>query len=207
MASSGVWVRGLVTAALIGATVTAVAVWPASSAMAQRQQTELRRTTFAPPQMPSPPSLRETGRVADSDVTDPGTVIERRRDFVTPGENTVVRVAAVPGEERAPSLTTSVVADPVRLEREVRTHFATLPDCVVEVARIQQVGPRHVVASELLLRWTILPTGGVGTTAVVATAPIDPGVMSCVKQRMTQWTFSPLAGASAEVERLLVFPR
>ncbi|HET6282296.1 MAG TPA: AgmX/PglI C-terminal domain-containing protein [Polyangia bacterium] len=151
------------------------------------------------------PTLFETGRVAAARVTDPGVAIQRRREFASPNE---AAVQVTPGgeEQSSPIVPRPVsTSDPVAMEREVRAHLAALADCRVESARRDQIRPDQVIASELVLRWTILRTGVVSDTAVVATQPIDSNVMGCVKERMNSWTFSPIAGASAEVERKLVF--
>jgi hypothetical protein len=189
------------------AVAVAFAAALASPAVAQQRDSELGKPAATAAQLFSGPSLYETGRVADSNVTDPGTVIERRRELNSPGE-AAVHVSQVPGEQT--SLTVphpTATADPAALEREVRTHMATLPDCRLEVARHDQIRPDQVIASEVVLRWTILPTGTVADTTVVATQPADASVMACIKQRMNSWAFSPLAGASTEIERRLVFAR
>jgi len=189
------------------AVAVAFAAALASPAVAQQRDPDLRKPTPSPGQLLNGPSLFETGRVADSKVTDPGVVIQRRNELNSPRE-AAIHLSQVPGEQTSVTLPqATAAADPAALEREVRTHMATLPDCRLEVARRDQIRPDQVIASEVVLRWTILSAGTVADTTVVATQPADASVMACIKQRMNSWTFSPLAGASAEVERKLVFNR
>jgi hypothetical protein len=98
------------------------------------------------------------------------------------------------------------VVDAALLKREIRSRFAELNDCPREVARHN--GTAAVSrARRLTLRWTILPSGQVANTAVVATSSVDLGVMDCVKRQMSLWSFIPPKGGSLSLERPFAFRR
>jgi outer membrane biosynthesis protein TonB len=80
-----------------------------------------------------------------------------------------------------------------------------LRDCRVEVARQKRTDTAAVTANGLTLRWTVLPSGQVTDTQVVATSPVDGRVIDCVKRQMSQWSFSPPTGGPARVERPFKF--
>ena len=97
--------------------------------------------------------------------------------------------------------------DPVRLAQEIQTNFETLENCRVDVARAKRVALSKVVADELLLRWTIEPSGLTGPTEVVAATPVDLELMDCVKAAMSRWSFSRPRGGAIRVERPFTFRR
>jgi len=109
--------------------------------------------------------------------------------------------------EPAPPVEKSAgVVDPALLKREIRTRFVGLNDCPREVARHTRTATT-LRARHLTLRWTILPSGQVAHTTVVATSPVDVGVMDCVKRQMSVWTFARPKGGSLSVERAFAFRR
>ena len=153
------------------------------------------------------PSLRETGRIG---ATTPGKtegfpIDGSRRIMSVPSEMAVTPVAAANGIEMAAEATPTGHVDPALLEPEVEARFAGARLCRLEVARHKRIAPEQVRAKTLELRWTILPSGTVGATQVVATAPVDPDVMSCVKARMAGWTFTAPTGGAIAMDRSLEF--
>ena len=64
-----------------------------------------------------------------------------------------------------------------------------------------------VVADQLLLRWTIEPSGLIGSTEVVAARPVDLELMDCVKAAMSRWSFTRPRGGAVHVERPFTFRR
>ena len=96
---------------------------------------------------------------------------------------------------------------PARLTQEIQTNFETLENCRVDVARAKRVALSKVLADELLLRWTIEPSGQTGPTEVVATAQVDLDLMDCVKAAMSRWSFTRPRGGAMHVERAFAFRR
>jgi hypothetical protein len=90
------------------------------------------------------------------------------------------------------------------LERQILSRFALLNDCPAEVARHTRLTASALKARRLTLRWTILPNGHVADTMVVATSPVDPRVMDCVKRQMSLWSFTHPDGPR-RVERPFTF--
>ena len=96
--------------------------------------------------------------------------------------------------------------DATLLQREIQTRFVALNGCPREVARRTRTA-EALHARRLTLRWTILPSGQVANTAVVATSPVNAGVIDCVKRQMSFWTFARPKGGSFSVERSFAFRR
>jgi hypothetical protein len=152
------------------------------------------------------PTLHETGRIAAMNVSNTGLQID-----APPPDRSVAREQRVESAEvadgSAPPVEKSAgVVDPALLKREIRTRFVALNDCPREVARHSRTATT-LRARRLTLRWTILPSGQVAHTTVVATSPVDVGVMDCVKRQMSVWTFAPPKGGSFNVERAFAFRR
>lgn len=95
--------------------------------------------------------------------------------------------------------------DPALLEPEIQAGLATARLCRLEIARRKRIAPERVRAQTLELRWVILSSGTVGDRVVVATSPVDPDVMTCVKGRMAGWTFTAPTGGQMALRRDLVF--
>jgi hypothetical protein len=148
--------------------------------------------------------LHETGRIGAMNVANTGVQIDK-----PPADRSVAReqrVEAVEDQPASPVERSTGVVDPVTLKREIRSRFAELNDCPREVAR--HTGHMAALrASRLTLRWTILPSGQVAHTAVVATSPVSMPVMDCVKRQMSLWSFAPPKGGSLAVERSFAFRR
>jgi hypothetical protein len=145
------------------------------------------------------PSMYETGRVGPMHLSDPGTRIEQTADPAMPGEQSVKR-AAVDAQSGAPLPPTGSINAGI-LEREIDAQFSDLRGCRLEVARRTQVAPKEIKAGRLILRWTILATGLVGETEVVAAEPIDIQVMDCVKRQMSFWSFTRPRGGTVRLAR------
>jgi len=158
---------------------------------------------LSPMQLMNGPSLRETGRIAVAPAP-ASTQIDSDRAFVSPKEKSITPVSTI---DTAPAAPPSGYIDPRVLEREIGERFAQVGDCRVEVARAKQVTPPQIVADKLLLRWIIEPDGSTGPTEVVATAPVDLGVMDCAKRVMSQWKFTPPRGGPKAIERPFSFWR
>jgi hypothetical protein len=156
---------------------------------------------LAPAALIQGPSLRETGRIG---VLAPGaaTEIPGQKELSVEPEKDVTPAAADIGLTAPP--TGGSISKAV-LEDQIATRFATLDDCRIEVARSRQVLPAGVVASSLVLRWTIFPDGHTGLASVVAAQPTDERVMDCVKATIQGWTFAEPRGGPVQVERTFAF--
>ena len=161
---------------------------------------------LSPASLLSGPSLYETGKVglapeaAPAPAPTPGTL-----EWAGDHEKSVQPVAAGMADAPPPKPPQGTI-DPVQLDRELNANLSALDDCRIEVARTKRIAPAAVVADELLLRWTIKPTGSVGFTQVVATTPVDMDVMTCVKATMmTRWSFTRPQGGQIELERTFAF--
>ncbi len=108
------------------------------------------------------------------------------------------------GQAAQPAANAGLV-DPPIIERQIHSRFTLLNDCPVEVARHLRVAPSALKGHRLTLRWTILPSGQVADTAVVATSPVDIRVMDCVKRQMSLWSFTQPHGSPMRVERPFTF--
>jgi hypothetical protein len=150
--------------------------------------------------------LHETGRIAAMNVSSTGLQIDAPSSEGTVSREQRVESVDADDESGPPAERSAGVVDAATLKREIRTRFGALNDCPHEVARRTRTAtmPR---ARRLTLRWTILPTGQVTKTAVVATSAVNVGVMDCVKRRMSVWTFAPPKGGSLSVERSFAFRR
>lgn len=158
---------------------------------------------LSPSTLMSGPSLYETGRIATAPVAASANMIENepmpngdKEKSISPVASTI-DVAAL----RAPA----GFIDPRVLDREIAERFTDVANCRIEVARSKQVKPPQIVADRLLLRWIIERDGTTAATDVVATAPVDLGVMDCAKRVMSQWRFTPPRNGSKAVERAFVF--
>jgi len=150
------------------------------------------------------PSLRETGRVGRTTVSDPGFWIQQMPHSVMPTEEAVqpmaVDVNRPPVGSRPGLLSRSVLA------QQLGNQVPTLNTCRLEVARQQQLPWNDVPAGQVMLQWNILPTGAVADVTVVAADPIDLHVLDCVHSRMRRWTFSrPSSGSIVHVVQPFVF--
>jgi hypothetical protein len=157
---------------------------------------------FSPMRMLSGPSVYETGRVGAIPEAE-STAIEPQEQIGIRNEKTVKRIAA--GTEPMSLKPRPGTIDQGILEREIRTRFADVEGCRVDVARTRRINPAEVTADRLTLRWTIQPGGDIVATTVVATAPVDLEVMDCIKGAMSRWTFSSPIGGPVEVERAFTF--
>jgi hypothetical protein len=163
----------------------------------------------SPTNLVSGPSLYETGKVGvvpESATTPAPTPVPAELQWAGNSEKSIKPVAADIADApppRPPEGTT----DPVRLAQDIQTNFETLENCRVDVARAKRVELSKVVADELLLRWTIEPSGLTGPTEVVAAKPVDLELMDCVKAAMSRWSFSRPRGGAIRVERPFTFRR
>jgi hypothetical protein len=162
---------------------------------------------LAPSSLLSGPSLYETGKVGVSAGAAPApapTPVPQELQWAGNGEKSIKPVAADIADAPPPRPPEGVI-DPARLEREIATNFESVENCRVDVARVKQVQLGKVMADQLLLRWTIEPSGQTAATEVVATTPVDLEVMDCVKGIMTRWTFTRPRGGQVHVERAFTF--
>jgi len=152
----------------------------------------------APTPFPQGPSLRETGRIGAMFPQGGGEI--QRDDLAVPAETTIQHVVFTDRKQPA-GVGGAGVVDEAVLDREVRARLSAAQDCRIEVARRKQVAPSEVVASPLTLRWTILPSGGVASTAVIASALDDAELADCLKKQMVSWVFTGPRGGPVSVER------
>jgi hypothetical protein len=189
----------------LGGSVLFLILGCATSRQGERQSSSSSSTDLlAPARLQDGPSLRETGRIAVTNVANTGVQID-----APPTDRRVAREQRVEGvadASESPIEKDEGVVDAVRLKREIRSRFAELNDCPREVARHNRTAAVWR-ARRLTLRWTILPSGQVANTAVVATSSVDVGVMDCVKRQMSLWSFIPPKGGSVSLERPFAFRR
>lgn len=187
------WRRGLLV--VVAGAACGIGGWSGSiDAFAQ--------TPINPESTPTPPppeELRkhiekvkaETEQVKDMPVDDSGAYISLPREVtagwertVPPPEPTTDRPSTVPevrGEQRAALLKQQAYQD----------RFAELSRCRGEVAFDRNVKPSKVVAKGVILRWTVDTDGTPQDVEVVASAPTDPDVMTCVHKKLSAWVFTP----------------
>ena len=175
----------------------------ATSGLGARQSSGPPADPLAPAQLQTGPSLRETGRIAVTRIANTGVQID-----APPADRRVSeeqRVESVDDAPASPPEPNGGSVDTVVLKREIHSRFVELNDCPREVARHKRTAALR--ARRLTLRWTILPSGQVAHTAVVATSPVDVAVMDCVKRQMSLWSFVPPRGGSLSLERPFAFRR
>ena len=154
-----------------------------------------------PDAIPSEPSRPDLASVGDVPLRDDARIAPATRG----GSRAEV---AVPGEREVnvpPPAPPAGTVDPVVLADEIGQRSATLQDCRVEVARREHLAWSKVAARRLTLRWTILPSGALDKAEAVAVDPTDGALLDCVKQHMSQWTFTPPRGGSLRVARTFSF--
>ncbi|HET6284580.1 MAG TPA: AgmX/PglI C-terminal domain-containing protein [Polyangia bacterium] len=151
----------------------------------------------APSPFPQGPSLRESGRIGAMFPQGSGEI--QRDDLGVPAETAIQRVAVV--DRRSAGADGAGVIDEAVFDREVQARFSSAQDCRLEVARRKQVAPSAVVAEPLILRWTILPSGSVVSTAVVSSTLDDAELVDCLKKQMVSWVFTRPHGGPVSVER------
>jgi len=76
---------------------------------------------------------------------------------------------------------------------EYRGGMRELQRCADDIAVERRVKPSAVTAGEVLLRWTVRRDGRVQDAEVVAVAPTDPDVMTCVHRKLSAWQVTPPA--------------
>jgi hypothetical protein len=157
-----------------------------------------------PTELVRAPSLYETGRIGKAAVNEPGVPGNRGGDRAGRPEVLVDAKQPDPRVGPMPASYTGVI-DQTVLDREITPRFRLLADCKAEVAHRKRVATSTITGSRLLLRWTILPSGQVTDTHVVALAPADPRLVDCVKERMSTWSFRPAQGGAARIERKFTF--
>lgn len=171
-------------------------VWSSGATAADQGEGQRLATAFAAPSgFPQGPSLRETGRIGAMFPQGSGEIV-RDDQRVSPADVTVQQVAMV---DRTAGR--SGVEDD-GLTREIAARLAAAQGCRIEVARRKQVAPSEVVSAPMTLRWTILPSGAVSSTAVAITTVEDADLADCVKRQMVSWNFPRLSGGPVNVERI-----
>jgi hypothetical protein len=151
-----------------------------------------------------PPSIRETGRLADPTAARPLVHIPAARtERDSPREQQIPKPQKTAAAQ--PAAAASGRIDQAVLEKLVRSRFAALQECPTEVARHKRISLGAASAGRLTLRWTISPGGQVTETAVVAMSQVNPYVMDCVKRHMSGWLFPPPEGGPVRVERRFSF--
>ncbi len=157
---------------------------------------------LSPDQLRRGPSLFETGRVGKMGVTESRAPIRQDRGQSMPNE-LLIEHKIDRGEKAAP--VNAGIINAAVLKQEIKSRFALLKNCPLEVSRTRRTPLGSINANRLTLRWTILPGGKVGATQVVAISPTNGHVMDCVKREMSQWSFSPPKGGPVQVERPFKF--
>ena len=153
------------------------------------------------------PSLYETGKIGIVPESAPTPApVPAELQWAGNSEKSIKPVAADIADAPPPRPPEGAL-DPVRLSQEIQANFETLENCRVDVARAKRVELSKVTADQLLLRWTIEPSGLIGSTEVVAARPVDLDLMDCVKAAMSRWSFTRPRGGAVHVERPFTFRR
>jgi hypothetical protein len=174
------------------------------------------QTRIKPENTPTPPPRSELRKhiqevrtqpeeVKDVPVDDPGTRItpaptvpDTRERNLPPPEPNVDRPSTVPeltGKARAAALRAP----------QYRERFDDLSRCRQEVAFDRKVKPAAVLARGVLLRWTVGQDGRPTDVEVVATAPTDPDVMTCVHKKLSAWEITPAPADPYRISQKLSF--
>lgn len=162
---------------------------------------------LSPTNLVAGPSLYETGKmgvIPGSGPTPAPTPIPAELQWAGNSEKSIKPVAADIADAPPPRPPEGII-DPAMLGQEIAANFEAVENCRVDVARAKRVPPSRVVADELLLRWTIEPTGQTGSTEVVATTQVDLDLMDCVKAAMSRWSFTRPRGGAVRIERPFTF--
>ena len=163
--------------------------------------------TTPSPNLVAGPSLYETGKIGVVPESAPTPApVPAELQWAGNSEKSIKPVAADIADAPPPRPPDGAI-DPVRLTQEIQANFETLENCRVDVARARRVELSKVVADQLLLRWTIEPSGLIGSTEVVAARPVDLDLMDCVKAAMSRWSFTRPRGGAVHVERPFTFRR
>jgi hypothetical protein len=177
---------------------TAVIVLAIASAILGAAGRATGQSSASPAGVQGGPSIKETGHVAETRVADPGVKIKDAH-ALKPASELAIDKAAPAEHPAAPEIPGRI--DQVVLARQIRSRFAALDECPSEVARHQHLARASAASGRFTLRWTILRTGLVADTAVVANSPVNPRVMDCVKRQMNTWSFTPPEGGTVHLER------
>ena len=143
------------------------------------------------------PLVKRLERLRSARAEVESVVVEDPGSGIAPVEPVSRQEAVVPPRpptlERPESLPELGVREKQRWFRtpEWRARFGELRRCPGEVAFRRSVRPRAVKAGRVVLRWIIDLEGRVRDAAVVAAAPVDPDVMSCVHRKMSEWQITP----------------
>ncbi len=167
------------------------------------------------------PVAAQTSQGADAAVSRSGSPVDLARDefslqttgqFRQPSampEDSTIRAPRT-GDDRAaeraappaPDEATPVMA----LQTNLGTRVNELLACRMEVAAERRVPISRVMASSVLMRWTVKADGAVDDPEVVALRDTDPGVLVCVKRKLAAWSFPrPRDGAPIRLEHKLAF--
>ncbi|HEX3904559.1 MAG TPA: AgmX/PglI C-terminal domain-containing protein [Polyangia bacterium] len=166
-------------------------------------------TDPSPSGLVSLPSLYETGKVGvrtEGAPTPEPTPVPQELQWAGDSEKSIKTVAADIADAPPPRPPEGII-DPARLDREIGANFDALENCRLDVARVKRIAPDKVVADQLILRWTIDPSGQTSSTDVVATTQVDLDVMDCVKSAMSRWSFTRPRGGAIRLERPFTFRR
>ena len=178
-------------------------------AKAQPAGVSFPATNPAPPtsDLVAGPSLYETGKIGMVPESAPTPApVPAELQWAGNSEKSIKPVAADIADAPPPRPPEGTI-EPARLSQEIQANFETLENCRVDVARAKRVELSKVAADQLLLRWTIEPSGLIGSTEVVAARPVDLDLMDCVKAAMSRWSFSRPRGGAVHVERPFTFRR
>jgi len=87
-------------------------------------------------------------------------------------------------------------------EQEYAQTQKPVANCRIEVARRRRVAPAQVAAGNVVLRFTIEPSGRVRDAEAVSAVNTDLEVAACAKRVLSEWTFAKHATGNINVERV-----
>ena len=100
------------------------------------------------------------------------------------------------GADRAASLS----------DEELRRTDAGVTACRVEVARRRQVAPKKVAAKEVVVRFTVEPSGHVRDAEAISALNTDLEIAACAKRVVSDWVFARHPGGAVSAQRTYRFP-
>lgn len=81
-------------------------------------------------------------------------------------------------------------------DAEILRNISEIEACRSRVAAARDTAPANIQAGKIALHWTVLPSGHTRNALVFETTPTDLALMTCVRNRMNAWVFTPPQGGA-----------